>query len=59
MIDNEELPIDFNVNFGHATPQCALQYSGVAKVDMKQKKIYVDRQERILWLYHITNYGNY
>ena len=43
VIDNEELPIVYNVNFGHATPRCALQYGAVAKVDMKQKKIFVNR----------------
>lgn len=43
VIDNEKLPIVYNVNFGHAMPRCALQYGAVAKVDMKQKKIYVDR----------------
>lgn len=41
VIDNEKLPIVYNVNFGHATPRCALQYGVMAKVDMKQKKIYV------------------
>ena len=41
VIDNECLPIVYNVNFGHATPRCALQYGVVAKVDMKQKKIYL------------------
>ena len=25
VIDNEELPIVYNVNFGHAMPRCALQ----------------------------------
>lgn len=39
IIDNEKLPIVYNVNFGHATPRCALQYGVVAKVDMKHKKI--------------------
>lgn len=39
VIDNACLPIVYNVNFGHATPRCALQYGVVAKVDMKQKKI--------------------
>ncbi len=39
VIDNEELPIVYNVNFGHATPRCALPYGVTAKVDMKQKKI--------------------
>ncbi|MBQ4524006.1 MAG: LD-carboxypeptidase [Lachnospiraceae bacterium] len=43
VIDNEELPIVYNVNFGHATPRCALQYGVIAKVDMKQKKIYLDK----------------
>lgn len=43
VIDNEKLPIVYNVNFGHAMPRCALQYGVVAKVDMKQKKIYVNR----------------
>ena len=43
VIDNEELPIVYNVNFGHATPRCALQYGAVVKVDMKQKKIYVNK----------------
>ena len=26
-----------------ATPRCALQYGAVAKVDMKQKKIFLDK----------------
>ena len=42
-IDNEKLPIVYNVNFGHATPRCALQYGVTAKVDMKQKKIYLGK----------------
>lgn len=43
MIDNEKFPIVYNVNFGHSMPRCALQYGAVAKVDMKQKKIYMNR----------------
>ena len=43
VIDNEKLPIVYNVNFGHATPRCALQYGVVAKVDMEQKKIFVNK----------------
>ena len=43
VIDNEELPIVYNVNFGHAVPRCALQYGVIAKVDMKQKKINLDK----------------
>ncbi len=39
VIDNEKLPIVYNVNFGHATPRCALQYGALAKVDMKQRLI--------------------
>ena len=41
VIDNEKLPIVYNVNFGHSTPRCALRYGAMAKVDMKQKKIYI------------------
>lgn len=40
VIDNENLPIVYNVNFGHATPRCALQYGVTARVDMRHKKIY-------------------
>ena len=43
VIDNEELPIVYNVNFGHAVPRCALQYGVIAKVDMKQKKINLEK----------------
>ena len=43
VINNEKFPIVFNVNFGHATPRCVLQYGIEAKVDMKQKKIYLSR----------------
>lgn len=38
MIENEELSIVYNVNFGYATPRCALQYGILAKEDMKQKR---------------------
>ena len=43
VIDNERLPIVYNVNFGHATPRCVLQYGAMAKADMRQKKIYQDQ----------------
>lgn len=43
VIDNEKLPIVYNVNFGYATPRCTLQYGAVAKVDMKQRKIFVNK----------------
>ena len=41
VIDNENLPIVYNVNFGHATPRCALQYGAMVMVDMKQKRILI------------------
>lgn len=44
VIDNEKLPIVYNVNFGHANPRCALQYGALAKVDMKQKKISLEQK---------------
>ena len=46
VIDNEKLPMVYNVNFGHATPRCALQYGVVAKVDMREKKIYLDKSTK-------------
>ena len=42
VVNRPELPIVYNVNFGHATPRCALQYGIMAKVDMKKKRIYLD-----------------
>ena len=42
VVNRPELPIVYNVNFGHATPRCALQYGVMAKVDMKKKRIYLD-----------------
>ena len=36
VIDNERLPVVYNVNFGHATPRCVLQYGAMAKVDMRR-----------------------
>lgn len=43
VIDNEKLSVVYNVNFGHATPRCVLPYGVMAKVDMKQKKIYISK----------------
>lgn len=43
VIDNEKLPVVYNVNFGHATPRCALQYGVAVKVDMLQKRIFPSR----------------
>ena len=45
VIDNDKLPIVYNVNFGHATPRCALQYGVVAKVDMKQKRLSFEKDK--------------
>ena len=39
VVNDPDLPIIYNVNFGHATPRCVLQYGAMARVDMKQKKI--------------------
>lgn len=41
VINNENLPIVYNVNFGHANPRCVLQYGIMATVDMEQKKIFI------------------
>ena len=38
-MNNPDLPIVYNVNFGHATPRCTLQYGAMARVDMKRKII--------------------
>lgn len=43
VIDDRKLPIVTNVNFGHATPRCALQYGVMAEVDMKHKKIFLNK----------------
>lgn len=39
VVNDPDLPIVYNVNFGHATPRCTLQYGAVARVDMKRKII--------------------
>ena len=39
VVNNPDLPIVYNVNFGHATPRCVLQYGAMARVDMKMKTI--------------------
>ena len=38
-VNNDQLPIVYNVNFGHATPRCAMQYGAMARVDMEKKVI--------------------
>lgn len=39
VIENKDLPILYNVNFGHATPRCVLPYGIRVKVDAEEKKI--------------------
>ncbi len=39
VIDNKELPILYNVNFGHAHPKCVLPYGIETEVDMINKRI--------------------
>ena len=39
VVDDENLPIVYNVNFGHATPRCVLQYGATVKVDMNRRVI--------------------
>lgn len=42
VINNENISIVYNVNFGHATPRCALPYGVQARVDMEQRKIFLE-----------------
>lgn len=39
VIDNKDLSILYNVNFGHATPRCVIPYGIQVKVDADKKKI--------------------
>lgn len=39
VVNNPDLQIVYNVNFGHATPRCTLQDGAMAGVDMKRKII--------------------
>ena len=41
VIGNKELPILYNVNFGHATPRCALPYGAEVLVDAVGKRIVI------------------
>ena len=41
VIENKELPILYNVNFGHATPRCALPYGADVLVDAVGKRIVI------------------
>ena len=48
VIDNEKLPIVYNVNFGHAAPRCVLQYGAMVGVDMKKKKLLINGQSEFI-----------
>ncbi|MGN0144463.1 MAG: S66 peptidase family protein [Clostridium sp.] len=39
VINNKELPILYNVNFGHALPRCVLPYGAEVQVDITKKSI--------------------
>lgn len=39
VITNKELPILYNINFGHAHPKCILPYGALVEVDMDTKVI--------------------
>lgn len=39
VVDNPELPIMYNVNFGHALPRCVIPYGVEVSVDVAKKKI--------------------
>lgn len=39
VVNDINIPIVYNLNFGHATPRCVLQYGAMARVDMNQKKV--------------------
>lgn len=39
VVENKELPILYNINFGHAMPRCVLPYGIEAEVDMEKKTI--------------------
>lgn len=43
VINNGNIPVVYNVNFGHATPRCTLPYGVMAKVDMKHKRISINK----------------
>ncbi len=42
VINDRNLPVVYNVNFGHCVPRCALPYGVTAMVNMNEKKIYID-----------------
>lgn len=44
VIDNKQLPIVYNVNFGHANPRCVLPYGAEAVVNMQEKTIKIKQE---------------
>ena len=39
IVDNEDLPILYNVNFGHSAPRAVLPYGALAHVDAEKQEI--------------------
>ena len=39
VIDNKDLPVMYNINFGHAYPRCILPYGVEVTVDIQQRRI--------------------
>ena len=48
VVNKPDLPIVYNVNFGHAAPRCVLQYGAMARVDMKKKKLLINGQSEFM-----------
>ena len=42
VIDNEEIPIVYNVNFGHSVPRCIIPYDAEATIDFDNKRITIN-----------------
>ncbi|MGY3704336.1 carboxypeptidase [Vagococcus martis] len=54
VVDNEELPVVCNVNFGHATPRCVLPYGVRVQVDSEKQEIRLLESA----FYEEDNHGN-
>lgn len=39
VVDNDKLPILYNVNFGHSAPRAVLPYGAMARVDADKQEI--------------------
>ena len=48
VVNKPDLPIVYNVNFGHAAPRCVLQYGAMVGVDMKKKKLLINGQSEFI-----------